>query len=236
MKLHYEQISNEMKTLLIQLMQIKELSAFRLVGGTNLALQLGHRFSVDIDLFAGGGAPTPETTSKILIEHFPKEITINRIQQYGFAASIKNIKVDIYDWKVPFAEAPIEVDGIRLASVKDIFAFKCEALSGRKVEKDFVDIAEISLHFPLQELLETFQARYPHYAKASVMEPLLKPSIFERDFSIKYAEGKSWEKYNEIIKSSLRQHEDSIKEWKEKVEENRTKKIQSLIEQKRKKL
>jgi hypothetical protein len=235
MMLHYEQISNEMKSLLIRLMEIKELLPFRLVGGTSLALQLGHRTSVDIDLFAGGGAPAPEILSRVLIENFSNEVRINRIQRYGLAISVKNIKVDIYDWKVPFTQDPVEVDGIRLASIKDIFAFKCEALTGRKAEKDFIDIAEILLHYPLEELLITFQTRYPYYAKAAIMNILLRPDVFERDSSIKYAEGKSWEKYNEVIRTTLRQFEDSLEERKKKVEEEHAKKIQSLIDQKRKK-
>ena len=59
-----------MRSILSELMLMPELSSYRLVGETNLALQLGHRLSVDIDLFAGGGAPSPKTVSDILANQF----------------------------------------------------------------------------------------------------------------------------------------------------------------------
>ena len=49
-KLHKETVSDALWWTLKQLMEIKVLLPFRLVGGTSLSLQLGHRISVDIDL------------------------------------------------------------------------------------------------------------------------------------------------------------------------------------------
>jgi hypothetical protein len=232
--LHYDKISDEMKSVLDQLMKIDELMDFRLVGGTNLALQLGHRTSVDIDLFAGGGAPAPDKIGQLLIENFATEVTISRVQRYGLAAIIRNIKVDIYDWKVPFSGPPLEIDGIRLATVKDIFAFKCEALLGRRAEKDFIDIAEILLHYPLEDLFQTFHYRYPHYTKAAIITILLEPNNFERDKTVQYSLGKQWEKYVEILNTTLKNYEDRLQEKKQTELDDREKKIQALVEQKRK--
>jgi len=49
--LHRKTVSAELLALLEALMTIRSFGAFRLVGGTALALQIGHRNSVDIDLF-----------------------------------------------------------------------------------------------------------------------------------------------------------------------------------------
>lgn len=49
--LYWNTVNNLLKDTLITLMQSKELLEFRLVGGTALSLYLGHRISVDIDLF-----------------------------------------------------------------------------------------------------------------------------------------------------------------------------------------
>lgn len=51
MKLYYNTISSKLMNALTKLMREKAFDSFRLVGGTALALQLGHRISVDIDLF-----------------------------------------------------------------------------------------------------------------------------------------------------------------------------------------
>jgi len=49
--LYYKTIDNHVLELLIKLLKIPEFNNMRLVGGTALALQIGHRKSVDIDLF-----------------------------------------------------------------------------------------------------------------------------------------------------------------------------------------
>ncbi len=50
--MHYNTISESLHKILQRLMQEEVFSNFRLVGGTSLSLQLGHRISVDIDLFS----------------------------------------------------------------------------------------------------------------------------------------------------------------------------------------
>ncbi len=234
MTLQYEMVSEDLKLILLQLMKIDELNSFRLVGGTNLALQMGHRSSIDIDLFAGGGAPPPKELANILERNFRTSLTINRFQQFGLSATINQVKVDLYDWKVPYHSEPVIADGLRLASSEDIFAFKCEALTGRRVEKDFVDIAEILSHQPMAEMLSVFQHRYPFISKAAVLAILLKPESFERDSTIKYASGKSWEVYVTIMKEKIIQYETQLQQQKKDDLDKRDADIQKLIEEKRK--
>ena len=50
-KLHLNTVSNLLFDILNQLMHADEFNTFRLVGGTALSLQKGHRYSIDIDLF-----------------------------------------------------------------------------------------------------------------------------------------------------------------------------------------
>ncbi|WP_344849038.1 nucleotidyl transferase AbiEii/AbiGii toxin family protein [Pedobacter jeongneungensis] len=51
--MYWNTVNQLLKNTLLELMQAPELAAFRLVGGTALSLYLGHRLSVDIDLFYG---------------------------------------------------------------------------------------------------------------------------------------------------------------------------------------
>jgi len=51
MQLYLNTVSNLLWKSLIELMKLNELKNFRLVGGTSLSLQLGHRKSEDIDMF-----------------------------------------------------------------------------------------------------------------------------------------------------------------------------------------
>lgn len=52
-KLHYNTVTPLLLSVLKSCMAAKEFNAFRLVDGTALSLQRGHRVSVDIDLFTG---------------------------------------------------------------------------------------------------------------------------------------------------------------------------------------
>jgi len=49
--IHWKTVNGLLRETLLLLMKSKEFDKFRLVGGTALSLQLGHRISVDIDLF-----------------------------------------------------------------------------------------------------------------------------------------------------------------------------------------
>jgi len=68
MRLHYEMVSASLIQVLRDLMKLDVLMNFRLVGGTSLALQLGHCNSVDIDLFGEGN--TPPSTPEIFLRDF----------------------------------------------------------------------------------------------------------------------------------------------------------------------
>src|SRR4051812_43500914 len=100
--LHYETVSPSTLKLLKRLMLIPELSIFRLVGGTSLSLQLGHRISVDLDFFTDKYFDLDELRRAIQLEiHTIGMISVSRT---GFSCIIENVKCDFYNWSVPFIE------------------------------------------------------------------------------------------------------------------------------------
>jgi hypothetical protein len=233
MKLFLETVSAEMMALLRQLMAIEELNPFRLVGGTALALQFGHRTSVDLDLFAGGRTETKDLP-KIIGQHFGNSFQLVSQNKNGFAGQINNIKVDIVDWKVPFTHEPLLENGIRMATPHDIFASKCEALLDRKAEKDFIDIAMIASNYDLSTLFMTLKNRYPYITTGAISAFLLKRDLIERDNTIRYLQNYNFKYFADIIQSKIIEFEKTIKEKKQTQADDREKKIQALIEQKRK--
>ena len=50
-ELHYNTVTPLLREILSMLMAEPLFNPFRLIGGTNLSLRLGHRKSIDIDLF-----------------------------------------------------------------------------------------------------------------------------------------------------------------------------------------
>ena len=63
--LHYETIHPDTLDLLRKIQSLEMFRDARLVGGTALALQIGHRKSIDLDLFGGVDASLQEIAFKI---------------------------------------------------------------------------------------------------------------------------------------------------------------------------
>lgn len=156
--LQYQTIYPATLQLLKDLQSLELLKECRLVGGTALALQLGHRRSVDLDFF-GTIPETSDEIQDILREHH--EVSIVKESKNIHIYLIDGVKVDIVNYKYDWIDTPVEEDGIRLADVKDIAAMKVAAIIGRGTKKDFIDLYFLLKQFSLKELLELYLQKYP---------------------------------------------------------------------------
>lgn len=137
------------------------LASTRLVGGTALSLQIGHRESEDLDLFS------TEPLEGMLVQQM-------LVEKYGFLPTviaentligfIQGVKIDVIYHPFPWLEPAIMEDGMRIATKTDIAAMKVHAIinSGKR-PKDFVDVAFLSMHFPYNEIKRLLLRRYPAY-------------------------------------------------------------------------
>ena len=152
-------------SLIQQLQALPELKEFYLVGGTALALQLGHRNSIDIDLFTRNEFVSDQLFA-FLNTKFEGEISFQ--MKNTLLCNLNNIKTDFIRHDYPFVKSPITEEGITFLSCEDIAAMKLNAIlnSGKRL-KDFVDIYFLLEHFSIQQMLEFFTKKYPH------MNPLI---------------------------------------------------------------
>jgi hypothetical protein len=140
-------------------MDDEKMSDFLLAGGTNLALRIGHRTSIDLDLFSYQRfAAVP--LAEYLIEKFNLKTTDvrpeNTVQGY-----IEGVKMDIIAHIYPLVEKPFVEDGVRLYSLSDIAAMKLGAISNNGTRlKDFVDIAYLSTKMSFSQMLYAFAIKY----------------------------------------------------------------------------
>lgn len=123
-----------------------------------MALQLGHRRSVDLDFF-GTVPQTPDELQDLLRENH--DITIVKESKNIHIYLIDGVKVDIVNYKYDWIDTPVEEDGIRLADVKDIAAMKVAAIIGRGTKKDFIDMNRLLQIFSLKEILDMYMQKYP---------------------------------------------------------------------------
>ncbi|MEW6666931.1 MAG: nucleotidyl transferase AbiEii/AbiGii toxin family protein [Thermodesulfobacteriota bacterium] len=114
---------------------------FYLAGGTALALQLGHRRSVDFDWFTDGFLHDPILLAQQLRdEHVPFETSST--ERGTLHGAIAGVRVTFLEYRYPLLQPPIfsaEL-GCRLAGLEDIACMKLSALAQRGSRKDFIDI------------------------------------------------------------------------------------------------
>ena len=146
--------------LIQQLQAMPELKNFYLVGGTSLALQLGHRNSIDIDLFTNNDFE-PADIENYLKEKFSFRTTLAR--KGTLLAVVQNIKTDFIKHSYPLLLPPITEESITFLSKEDIAAMKLHAIiqSGKRL-KDFIDIYFLLMHFSMQQMIEFFIEKYKY--------------------------------------------------------------------------
>ena len=150
------------------------LSGTRLVGGTSLALQYGHRNSVDLDFF--GSLDDDLLAFRDCLESISHVNVIKETKSIRIY-NIDGVKIDFVDYsRYPWLADAVEEDGLRLASPKDIAAMKINAIEGRGTRKDFVDIYFLLQHYSLNEILGFYQEKYPEH---SLFRALMSLSYFE---------------------------------------------------------
>ena len=201
--LQTQTVSPELVELRNKIMKSEVLSEFILVGGTALALQIGHRNSVDIDMFGNS-----EINPDIFIDELKKfgEVKLIQKSKHILIVSVDNIKVDFVNHIYPFLEKQIIIDGIRMASKKDISAMKLSAISGRGSRKDFIDLYFLLNEFSLNDMIKFYDSKYEEGSYFLVLKSLThfddadiqqSPIIF-KDFNWEKAKLKIVEEFEKL--------------------------------------
>ncbi|MCL2270778.1 MAG: nucleotidyl transferase AbiEii/AbiGii toxin family protein [Treponema sp.] len=131
-----------------------------MVGGTALALQIGHRKSDDIDLFTKRELRIPEIT-KYLKQHHDGKYQILNSQNMIYQVMINEIKVDFVHHPFELVEPAFFDSQITFLGKKDIAAMKLHAIetSGNRA-KDFIDVFFLLKDIPLEKMFEYYQKKY----------------------------------------------------------------------------
>lgn len=198
--LQTQAVSAELLELLRFLMTRDEYKGLYLVGGTALALQLAHRLSVDIDLFgdmeleeATFIAPLYDRGSCVLLKKSKHILILN----------VQGIKVDFVHYPYRLLDDPMDWDGIRMLSRRDIGAMKLNAISGRGSRKDFIDLFFLLKEFSLRELLSFYQRKYPEGSEFLVVKSLHYFDDAEQEAMPVMLQPVLWETIKQTIREAL---------------------------------
>lgn len=154
--LYRETVSAELLALLESLMTIRSFGTLRLVGGTALALQIGHRNSIDIDLF--GEHDIDEQSLTDALNRFDESKKLGGSQSINIYL-VNGIKVDIVNYPYPWLKPPLVREGIRMAAIEDIAAMKIAAITQRGSKKDFIDLYFLLRQFSMPELMGFYREK-----------------------------------------------------------------------------
>lgn len=199
-KLHYNTVSSLLRDVLSQLMAQPEFTPFCLVGGTSLSLQLGHRISIDIDLFTDApyGSLDFHAIQSKLRSMFPYcQGDCGDIVGMGASYIIGNsafdsIKLDLF-YTDPFIRPIKVIDNIRIASIEDIIAMKLDVIGRKGRKKDFWDLHELHDKYAIAEMLTLYAERYPYnHTREELLLGLTNFSLADTDPEPNCLRSKAW--------------------------------------------
>jgi predicted nucleotidyltransferase component of viral defense system len=185
--LHLQTVEPVTLELLKELQSFPFLDKFYLVGGTAIALHLGHRMSIDLDLFSFEDFDSTELHEK-LKGHYQsiEEVVTSNATLLCF---INEIKTDFIRYKYPPTSPTTMEEGIRLLALDDLVPMKLSAIAGRGKKKDFYDVYFLLRHYSVHQMVELYEAKFEaasvfHLLKSLVYfedaEPDAEPILFEK--------------------------------------------------------
>jgi len=156
--MHLEALTNEGKKIFPHLREFPE---FYLSGGTALALQIGHRVSVDFDFFCEGELP-PRLLAK-LKKVFPYRNILPSVNDCDeLTVFADGIKLSFIRYPFPTLFTIVKTEGIRMLSVKEIAATKAYTIGRRREFKDYVDLyfCVADGHCTLSEIIDATNRKF----------------------------------------------------------------------------
>jgi len=199
--LHYETIAPETLTLLKRIQGLEEFKETRLVGGTALALQLGHRKSIDLDLFGNAAASLDEIIVSLSPFAQVKPISSSKLMRF---LVVDGVKLDVVNYPYAWIDEPVIDDGIVLAGIKDIAAMKLSAITNRGTKKDFIDCFFLLHTFTFQQLLELYEQKYNESQLFTVIKSLTYFDDAENDPMPDMIEPLEWRTVKDFILETVR--------------------------------
>jgi predicted nucleotidyltransferase component of viral defense system len=141
------------------------------VGGTALALHLGHRHSIDLDFFGTIEIDGYQIADELKFHELDDVVVQNNSRAIKIFY-VNKVKVDIVNYRYGWIEPVVEDEGLRLAGLKDIAAMKLAAITNRGTKKDFVDLYFLLQHFSLNQMLNLYSKKYTDGSLFNVIRSL----------------------------------------------------------------
>lgn len=186
---------------------------FYLAGGTGLALQLGHRDSIDFDFFSFKEIDTKELFSKI------KDIfnghSIKKVQDVKNTLTVlidEDIKLSFFSYNYQLIDKLIDEPYFKIASINDIACMKLSAIVSRASNKDYIDLYYILKEISLEEVFKRLGKKMPELEINLVLKSLVYFKDVEKE-KIKFKNNKNidFKQIQDFFKKITENHTKNLK-------------------------
>lgn len=198
--LFYETIEPSTLDLLRRIQSEALFKECRLVGGTSLALQFGHRKSIDLDFF-GKFEPDPLQIKDLL--KGIGSVQVLQESKFIFQYVVNDVKVDFVNYPYGWISERVDEDNLYLAGPRDIAAMKLAAITNRGTKKDFIDLFELLGHFSLTQMLDFYKDKYADGIPFTTLKSLTWFEDAEDDPMPTMLRDYSWEKVKDRISAEV---------------------------------
>lgn len=177
-----ETVETSTLELLKSIMLDTAFDSFYLVGGTALSLMIGHRKSIDLDLFTSNSFDTQELIDHLRLKY---KFELDYVSKNTVKGELRGVQLDFITHQYPLIEEVIEVEGFRIATSLEIAAMKLNAITSNGTRiKDFIDIAFLSSYYTLNTMLKAYETKYKsnkiialksltYFSEINVYEPII---------------------------------------------------------------
>lgn len=201
--LYLETIDSRTFELLVKLQKLPAFSDLRLVGETALALQIGHRKSIDLDLFGNIKADEFEIAKQLngvgTVTTLKKSTNIN-------IYLIDGIKVEIVNYPYTWLEESVFENDFFIAGIKDIVAMKLAAITGRGTKKDFIDLYFLLKFFTLKQMLKLYSQKFSDGSEFMVLKSLSYFNDADLDEDPIMLKQENWDSIKKVLSSRLEEY------------------------------
>jgi hypothetical protein len=201
--MHEETISKKTKYALEKIAKLQSAGAFYLAGGTGLALQLGHRESIDLDFFSRNAFRT-DFLKKELAEAGRLQI-INETPD-TLDGEFNSVKASFFEYRYEMLCPLLDFQGVAVADLRDIAGMKLAAISSRGSKKDFIDLYFLLETFPLPDIFRFFEEKFREieYSKIHLLKSLAYFDDAEEEPMPRMLLSVSWEQVKKKILSEVK--------------------------------
>jgi len=208
----YENILNTSQLQVLKNLNFLENEVY-LAGGTALALQLGHRTSLDFDFYSKKKFRIESLSTKFKSKF--KNVDITTAIDDTLIAEIDGINFSLFYYPYELLEDKLSFKNIKLASVPDIAAMKMIAISMRGKSRDFIDVYYLLKKFTLKQILDFTIKKYPNYQQMAILISLIYFDEADREEDVKrgiqiFDENFDWENAKKEIIAKVEEYQTSM--------------------------